>query len=81
MKGKAMTLTEGRPVKLIILFAIPIFLGNLFQIFYSLIDTKIVGSTLGETALASVGSVSTLYKRKTDINNHVHFMISLYKKQ
>lgn len=69
MKGKTMTLTEGRPVKLIILFAIPIFLGNLFQILYSLIDTKIVGSTLGETALASVGSVSTLYNLLTGFFN------------
>ena len=63
MKHRKTTLTEGNPVKLIVLFAIPIFLGNLFQILYSLIDTKIVGSTLGETALASVGSVSTLYNQ------------------
>lgn len=55
------TLTEGEPMKLILLFAIPIFFGNLFQILYSLIDTKIVGSILGENALAAVGSVSTLY--------------------
>ena len=45
MKHRKTTLTEGNPVKLIVLFAIPIFLGNLFQILYSLIDTKIVGST------------------------------------
>ena len=40
MKHRKTTLTEGNPVKLIVLFAIPIFLGNLFQILYSLIDTK-----------------------------------------
>lgn len=61
MKNKVLTLTEGKPIKLIVLFAIPIFLGNLFQIIYSLVDTKIVGSILGETALAAVGAVSTLY--------------------
>lgn len=55
-----MNLTEGEPLSLILRFAIPIFLGNLFQLLYSLIDTKIVGSTLGENALAAVGSVSTL---------------------
>lgn len=60
MKYRNRTLTEGNPTRLILLFAIPIFIGNLFQIFYSLIDTKIVGSILGETALAAVGSVSTL---------------------
>lgn len=69
MKHRKTTLTEGNPVKLIVLFAIPIFLGNLFQILYSLIDTKIVGSTLGETALASVGSVSTLYNLLTGFFN------------
>lgn len=69
MKHRKTTLTEGNPVKLIVLFAIPIFLGNLFQILYSLVDTKIVGSTLGETALASVGSVSTLYNLLTGFFN------------
>ena len=69
MKHRKTTLTEGNPVKLIVLFAIPIFLGNLFQILYSLIDTKIVGSTLGETALASVGSVSSLYNLLTGFFN------------
>lgn len=69
MKLKNMTLTEGKPIKLILLFAIPIFLGNLFQIMYSLVDTKIVGSILGETALASVGSVSTLYNLLTGFFN------------
>ncbi len=54
------TLTEGKPLKLILLFALPLFVGQLFQLFYSLVDTRIVGSTLGENALAAVGSTSTL---------------------
>lgn len=65
----ALNLTEGRPVKLILLFAIPVFLGNLFQICYSLVDTKIVGRILGETALAAVGSVSILYTLLTGFFN------------
>lgn len=69
MKSKAKSLTEGKPLKVILLFAIPIFFGNLFQIMYSLVDTKIVGSTLGESALASVGSVSTLYNLLTGFFN------------
>ncbi|MCD8039196.1 MAG: MATE family efflux transporter [Lachnospiraceae bacterium] len=48
-------------MRLILLFAIPVFFGNLFQILYSLVDTKIVGSILGEDALAAVGAVSSLY--------------------
>ncbi len=65
----ALNLTEGRPVKRILLFAIPVFLGNLFQICYSLVDTKIVGRILGETALAAVGSVSILYTLLTGFFN------------
>lgn len=65
----ALNLTEGKPLKLILLFAIPIFFGNLFQILYSLVDTKIVGSILGEEALASVGAVSILYTLLTGFFN------------
>lgn len=53
-------LTQGKPLKLILQFAIPIMLGNIFQLFYSLADTRIVGSYLGEQALASVGVTSSL---------------------
>ena len=53
-------LTEGKPIKLILQFALPLFIGQLFQLFYSLVDTRIVGETLGEAALAAVGSTSTL---------------------
>ena len=53
-------LTEGKPLKLILQFALPLFIGQLFQLFYSLVDTRIVGETLGESALAAVGSTSTL---------------------
>ena len=52
------TLTEGRPLKIILKFAIPLFIGRIFQLFYSLADTRIVGSILGETALAAVGATS-----------------------
>lgn len=58
---KTKTLTEGTPWKLLLSFSIPILIGQIVQLFYSLVDTKIVGATLGELALASVGSVSTLY--------------------
>mgnify|MGYP003319056605 CR=1 FL=1 len=53
-------LTEGKPLKLILTFALPLFVGQLFQLFYGLVDTRIVGDTLGETALAAVGATSTL---------------------
>lgn len=71
--GKTLNLTEGNPLKLILLFAIPVFLGRLFQMMYSLIDTKIVGSILGEEALAAVGSVSILYNLLTGISAALHW--------
>lgn len=53
-------LTAGKPIKIILLFAIPLFIGQLFQLFYSLADTRIVGAILGETSLAAVGATTTL---------------------
>lgn len=53
-------LTQGRPLKLLLLFSLPILIGNLFNVAYSLADTRIVGSFVGNNALAAVGSVSAL---------------------
>ena len=53
-------LTKGPLFKTLVLFAIPIFFGNLFQLFYSLADTRIVGTYLGEEALAAVGGTGVL---------------------
>lgn len=53
-------LTRGHPAKLIILFTIPLLIGNLFQQFYSMADTFIVGRTLGLHALAAVGCTGSL---------------------
>lgn len=60
VKDDMKDLTKGNPGKLIIQFAIPVFIGNIFQLFYSLADTRIVGSTLGDEALAAVGATSTI---------------------
>lgn len=53
-------MTSGNPLRLIIGFAIPMFLGMLFQQFYSMVDTVIVGKFLGVGPLAGVGSTSSL---------------------
>lgn len=53
-------LTKGKPASLILAFALPIFLANLLQLTYSLVDTRIVGSFLGENTLAAVGATTTL---------------------
>ena len=53
-------MTTGNPVKLIVGFAIPMLIGNVFQQAYNMVDTIIVGRYLGEKALAGVGSTGTL---------------------
>ena len=53
-------LTKGKISTLILGFAIPVFLGNLLQLTYSLADTRIVGTFLGEQALAAVGATTTI---------------------
>ena len=53
-------MTEGKPGRLILEFAIPLLMGNLFQQFYSLVDTAIVGKFLGVDQLAAVGSTGSI---------------------
>ncbi|MBR3993117.1 MAG: oligosaccharide flippase family protein, partial [Anaerotignum sp.] len=56
----AKDMTIGSPAKQIILFSIPLLIGNLFQQFYNMADAFIVGRTLGSDALAAVGCTSGL---------------------
>ena len=53
-------MTKGRPLSLIIKFIIPVILGNLFQHFYTMVDTIIVGRFVGVDALAAVGATGSL---------------------
>ena len=53
-------MTKGNPTKLILLFSIPLLIGNIFQQFYSMVDTIIVGRFVGVDALAAVGATSSM---------------------
>ena len=53
-------LTSGNPMRLIVGFALPTLFGMLFQQFYNLVDTMIVGKLLGAQALAAVGSTGSI---------------------
>lgn len=59
-KGITKDMTQGSPMKLILGFSIPLLLGFLFQQFYNLVDTLIVGQYLGVDALAAVGATGSL---------------------
>lgn len=53
-------LTSGSPMRRILNFGIPVLAGNLIQQLYNVVDTAIVGKTLGYNALAAVGSTSSI---------------------
>ena len=59
-KNEIKDLTAGSPMKLILSFAIPMLFGFLFQQFYNMVDTIIVGKCLGVSALAAVGSTGSI---------------------
>jgi putative MATE family efflux protein len=59
-KSTVRDLTTGSPMKLILGFAVPMLVGYLFQQFYNMVDTIIVGKCIGVTALAAVGSTGSI---------------------
>ena len=60
MAARTLNMTEGKPLKLIFSFAIPLMLGNVFQQLYTVMDTLIVGRALGVDALAALGATDWL---------------------
>ena len=60
MKAAQNDMTAGDPMKLILSFTLPIFIGNVFQQFYNMADAVIVGKFVGNQALAAVGSTGTI---------------------
>lgn len=60
MKTAQNDMTVGNPMKIILSFTMPIFIGNVFQQFYNMADAVIVGKFVGNKALAAVGSTGTI---------------------
>lgn len=54
-------MTKGSPLKIFVLFSIPLLIGNIFQQLYSMVDTIIVGRFVGVEALAAVGSTGSMF--------------------
>ena len=60
-REKITDMTRGSAVKLILTFAIPLFIGGVFQQVYSIVDTMVAGYCLGDQAIAAIGATSSLY--------------------
>jgi putative MATE family efflux protein len=58
--GATMNMTEGNPLALLSVFALPLLIGNLFQQAYNMADSMIVGQMLGANALAAVGATGSI---------------------
>lgn len=56
----SVNMTEGHPLPILLTFAIPLFISNLFQQVYNMIDTMVVGQFVGANALAAVGSTGSI---------------------
>lgn len=56
-----LNMTEGKPIKLILPFMVPLLIGNVFQQLYNIADIIIVGRTIGVQALAAVGSIAPVF--------------------
>ena len=65
-------MTEGSPVSLILRFALPIFISQVFQQLYSTADAFIVGKYLGTNAFAAVSSSGTLIMPHKPLYRHGH---------
>lgn len=60
MKDNTMNMTEGSPTKLLLLFSVPMLIGNIFQQLYSFADSIIVGRLIGPDALAAIGATGSV---------------------
>ena len=61
MGAKIKDMTTGKPLPLIVSFALPLMVGNIFQQLYTVVDTMVVGKALGVDALAALGATDWLY--------------------
>lgn len=75
-------MTKGSPIRLLLRFSLPLFLGNLFQQLYNLADMSIAGNLLGDSALSQIGATAALYSLITNtafgLNNGLALTVSRY---
>ena len=57
----ACDMTVGDPVRLVLAFAFPLLIGDVFQQVYSMVDTMVVGYAIGDSAISAIGTTASLY--------------------
>lgn len=57
---KTIDMTEGKPIGLLLSFTVPMIIGNVFQQFYTMVDTMVVGRFVNKQALAAVGATGAI---------------------
>lgn len=67
MAGKVTDMTKGSPSRHIFAFALPMFIGSIFQQAYSMADMAVVGHTIGERGIAAIGATSAFYSLLIDL--------------
>lgn len=79
-KTATLDMTTGSPLKLLILFAIPMLVGGVFQLFYNMVDTMVLGRFVSAEALAAVGATeathSIFYHSNLALTNTVSILVS-----
>lgn len=58
---RALDMTEGNPIRIVLAFALPLLIGNIFQQIYTMVDTVAVGYLLGDRAISAIGATSAIY--------------------
>ena len=79
-KYKMVDMTFGSPLKHILVFTIPLVIGNLFQQLYNMVDSIVVGQYVGKTALAAVGACGSMnflfFSLSFGLSNGVGILVS-----
>lgn len=70
-------MTQGKAVRQMIIFAIPLLIGNLFQQFYSMVDTMVAGYNLGDTAIAAIGATQAIDTMIINLANGMNIGFSI----
>ena len=60
-EDKTTDMTNGNPLRLILLFALPLLIGDFFQLVYNTVDTMVAGHFIGERAIAAIGSTGVIF--------------------